>query len=153
MSYWAVVHTQPSSERKVEGRLTQQGFKCYLPILGERKAGVFRESVLFPRYLFLFVEDQWRCVLGTFGVTRVLLDNDRPARLPTRFVEELKGRENRKGYIEIPRERYRRGERIKITGGVFEGQYGLNVSAKHSDREIILLDILGSVELASSDLF
>lgn len=107
---------------------------------------------MFPRYLFLLVENQWRSVLGTFGVSRILQDGDKPAKLPVNFVDELKSRTGSNGYIELPNERFRRGERIGITGGIFAGQYGTYLGGSSKDREFVLLDVLGRVELATSDL-
>jgi len=152
---WAIVQTHPCAERKAERHLNRQGFVCYLPLMGERRPGKEpKVQLLFPSYLFVGVEDKWRCLLGTFGVSKVLLQNkDTPAKLSDKFVGELKSRENKNGFIELPRDRYSKGQRVKITGGVFEGLSGLYMGASHRDREIVLLDILGRVELASSDLF
>jgi transcription antitermination factor NusG len=110
-------------------------------------------SVMFPRYLFVWIEDQWRSLLGTSGVAAVLLDCGKPAPLPANFVDGLKAKENKNGCVYLPRYRYRKGQTVQITGGVFSGLFGMYQGSCSHDREVVLLNVLGRVELASSDLF
>jgi len=153
--YWAVITTPPRSENKAMRHLSQQGFTSYAPVCkSTRKVSGRRVEVidfLFPRYLFLWVVDQWRSVLGTIGVSSVILSNHQPARIPPQWVDGMKSREV-DGFVVLPQERYRRGERVRISRGVLEGHWGIYQGMNTKQREVVLLSVLGRVELAAGML-
>ena len=91
-------------------------------------------------------------MLGTFGVSSILLSGDKPARLDDRWVDSMKARENKEGFIALPTEKYKRGERVRIQAGLFSGHLGIYQGMTSKQREVVLLDMLGRVEIASSDL-
>lgn len=155
MSFWAVVTTFPRSETLALAQLRQQGFVCYAPV--ERAYRVRNGTrspylrLLFPRYLFIWVVDQWRSVLGTFGVSRLLMNGERPSRLPVGWVDGMRSRE-KNGAVELPKERFYLGQRVQVARGLFRGQRGLYQGMTSRQREVVLLDALGRVELAPADL-
>ena len=79
------------------------------------------------------------------------MDGDYPSRLPGEWVDKMKAKEQN-GVIVLPKERYRIGERVQITDGLFQGQFGLYQGMTSRQREVVLLGALGKVELASGDL-
>ena len=86
------------------------------------------------------------------GVIRLVLDGDRPARVPDRVIAELKRRE-RNGLVELPPPPgLRRGDRVRITRGVFAGQLGLYAGMRGHERVVVLLAVLGGVELPKGDI-
>jgi hypothetical protein len=65
----------------------------------------------------------------------------------------MRGREDSRGYIKLPKERYLRGQRIQIASGLFQGRFGLYQGMTARQREVVLLDVLNvRVELATNDL-
>jgi transcriptional antiterminator RfaH len=103
---------------------------------------------LFPRYLFVWIEDQWQRLFSTIGVSTVLMNGEKPARLPDHWVSDMKSREHN-GLIELKRSRFKVGQEVQVTGGLFLGHHGIYQGMTSRQREVILLDALGRVELAS----
>jgi hypothetical protein len=76
-----------------------------------------------------------------------------PAKVPITWVDTMRGREDPRGYVQLPRERHRRGQRIQIAAGIFQGKFGFYQGMTSRQREVILLEALNvRVELASGDL-
>ena len=153
--FWGVVVSQPQNERRALQHLRWQGFECYAPrekivrVRRGRKINVVR--YLFPRYLFVWIIDRWHDLSSTYGVSTVLMNGEVPSRLPASWVDSMKAKEHN-GFIVLPKDRYRIGQRVQITGGLFQGQYGLYNGMTSRQREVVLLGALGKVELASGDL-
>ena len=97
MAFWAAVQFRSQRERMVTHFLTQAGFVIWLPRIRERcvirgrRQHVLRP--LFPGYLFVVIELQWHAAQTAPGVIRLVKDGDRPAQVPDRIIEELRGRE------------------------------------------------------------
>jgi transcriptional antiterminator RfaH len=107
---------------------------------------------LFPGYAFVLIELQWRSARWSPGVLRLVLDGDRPARVPDEVIAELRGRE-RNGLIELSADPgFRRGDKVRITRGPLVGLEGLVEGLRPQQRIEILLAALGRVELAKGDI-
>jgi transcriptional antiterminator RfaH len=102
---------------------------------------------LFPRYLFVWIEDQWQRLFSTIGVTTVLMNGQEPAKLPDDFVPGMKAREHH-GLIELRKSMFTKGQQVQVTGGLFAGHRGIYQNQTSRQREVILLETLGRVELA-----
>ena len=154
MAFWAVVTTQPSAERRALWHLAWQGFDTYAPrekvIRVRRGRKVADVRWLFPRYLFVWIVDTWHALYGTMGVATVLMNGQRPAQLPTGWIEGMKARE-RNGLITLAKpHRFKIGQRVEVGSGLFAGARGLYQGMTSKQREIVLLEALGArVELAS----
>lgn len=153
--YWAVASTHPQAERKALDNLRRQGFVCYAPrskelaIRAGRKVPVIR--YLFPRYVFILIVRQWWAIQSTFGITKLIINNDAPCRLPGGWVEAMQAQE-KDGVVVLPKDRYAIGQPVYITGGLFQGYTGLYQGMTSRQREVVLLGTLGRVELAAGDL-
>lgn len=97
---------------------------------------------MFPNYLFVFVCNQWRSLLGTRGIRRLILDAERPARMPEYEIEALRRRENDKGVIELPAP-FEADQAVHIIGGHFIGQTAIVVGMPAPDRVRVLLELFG----------
>ena len=83
---------------------------------------------------------------------RLVLDGDRPAKVPDKVIAELKGREHN-GLVELPADPgFRRGDQVRITRGVFSGQLALFERQRPHERVAVLLQLLGRVELPKGDV-
>src|SRR5262245_26493385 len=127
----------------------QRGFLTYMPRVRVRG----REALLFPTYLFIQIISVWYSARWTPHVVRVLMDGDRPARLPDNVVPDIRKREHG-GFVRLPRAaRLKPGARVRITSGQFQGHVGL-YDGDAKERVRVLLDLLGRsvrVELGSQD--
>lgn len=155
MAYWSVVNTQPLAERRTCWHLEWQGFTIYAP---REKVTRFRKGKkthtsrwLFPRYVFVWIEDRWHELFTTIGISRVLISSGEPAKVPNEWIRGLRSSE-RKGLIVLPKSRFRIGQRVEVIGGLLRGQHGLYQGMTSRQREVVLLEALGKVELASGDL-
>ena len=150
MSYWAVAQVESQREHAVRLLLMRAGFMTYLPRIKHRG----RIQPLFPGYLFIRLIDRWYPVIWTVGVVRLLMSGDQPAKLPEDVVTQIRKREHG-GFVKLPIQRLRKGQKVRIVRGSFEGQIALYEGMSGKDRERVLLNLLGQsvpVELPSRDL-
>jgi transcriptional antiterminator RfaH len=157
MSYWACAQLEANRERLALHCLSLRGFEVYLPRLRikcttpARKTSV-QAPALFPGYAFVLIELQWHAARWSPGILRLVLDGDRPARVPDKVIAELKGRE-RSGLVELPLPPdFKHGDTVRITRGVFTGQLALFEGQRPRERVAVLLQLLGRVELPNGDI-
>ena len=149
--FWAVAQSHPQAERKAMAHLERQGFTYYAP--RERITRIHRGRKitdarwLFPRYLFIWVEDQWQRWFSTFGISTVLMNGSMPAKLPDGWIEGMRAQE-RNGLITVNQSRFIKGQPVQVCGGLLDGRKGIYQGQTSRQREIVLLDVLGRVELA-----
>jgi transcriptional antiterminator RfaH len=157
MSYWACAQLEANRERLALHCLSLRGFEIYLPrlrvkhITAVRKTGV-QAPPLFPCYAFVLIELQWHAARWSPGILRLVLDGDRPAKVPDKVISELKSRE-RNGLIELPTDPgFRRGDKVRIVRGPLTGLEGLVEGLRPQQRVEILLAVLGRVGLGKTDI-
>ncbi len=151
MERWIVVRTKSRRENWAAENVQRQGHAFYLPryeVPPTRKIKEARAAVLFPCYLFVRIDIQWKFLLGTFGVQAVIMGGSgEPAPMPQSEIDRLKQREN-EGLIKLPEKLDTAtlpnvGDTVKIIEGPFEGHFGLWVGQTNSERQRVLLDFLG----------
>jgi transcriptional antiterminator RfaH len=157
MSYWACAQLEANRERLALHCLGLRGFEVYLPrlrvkrVTPARKTGV-QAAALFPGYAFVLIGLQWHAARWSPGILRLVLDGDRPAKVPDKVIAELRGRE-RNGLVELPADPgFRRGDKVRITRGIFTGQLALFERQRPHERVAVLLQLLGRVELSKNDV-
>ena len=151
MRRWYLAHTRLRAEKRALMHLRHQGFGVYLPRYMAQRCHARRrdwvEKPLFPRYLFVHLDleqDRWRAVYSTVGVRTLLSAGERPIVVPTEVVEEIRAREDSRGFVSLGGGRaFRRGDRVRITEGPFLDITGLFECRNDDDRVIILLELLG----------
>ena len=117
----------------------REQFETYMPRI--RRHG--RVLPLFATYIFVRIIDRWYPVRWSVGITRVLMDGERPARLADDVVDSIRGREVG-GVVVLPRApRIRPGQRVRVLRGSFQDRVGVYDRMDGADRERILLDLLG----------
>ena len=150
MSYWSVVQVESQCEHVVRLLLMRSNFETYLPRIKFRS----RISLLFPTYIFIRLAERWYPILWTPHVVRLLMSGDQPAKLPEDVVTQIRKREHG-GFVKLPIQRLKKGQKVRIVRGSFEGHIALYEGMTSKDRERVLLNLLGQsvpVELPSRDL-
>jgi len=151
MSFWAVVQTEAQREHAVRLLLMRAGFETYLPRTRVRN----RITPLFAGYVFVrLTRWRWYFVMWTPHVVRLLMSGDQPAQLAEEIVNQIRKREHN-GLVRLPIRRLRKGEKVRILRGNFEGHIGLYEGMSGKDRERVLLELLGQhvpVELPGKDI-
>jgi transcriptional antiterminator RfaH len=151
MAFWAVARLQTHRERLALHCLGLAGYVTYVPrirarrVIGGRK--VSEAAPLFPGYCFLTIELQWHVARWAPGVINLIMDGERPARVPDQVISELRGRE-RGGLITLPTKPppgppFVPGDRLRIRSGPFTGLNGLYAGQAPRDRVMVLLMMLG----------
>ena len=146
---WYVVRTQPHREFRAECQLSEQGFRCFLPTYWKtiRHARQFRttKAAFFPGYLFIELSlsrDRWRSVNGTYGVSGMIMEGDRPRPVPPGVVEALAARCTSSGLMS-PADDLAIGRSVRVLSGPFSGCIGELLTLESSGRVQILLEIMG----------
>lgn len=153
---WHVVMSQPRKELYAAGHLQRQGFETFTPVV-ERKVRHARktQTVLrpfFPRYLFISLDmgvHAWRSVLGTFGVTTLVMDGERPRAVPVGVVEALQAAFEGGGPDDY-RERLVVGQQVRFLAGPFAEMLGTLVEMDDAGRVGVLMQILGSERVVAA---
>jgi transcription antitermination factor NusG len=101
MSYWACAQLEANGERLALHCLGLRGFEVYLPWLRVKRITQpskvsTQASALFPGYAFVLIELQWHAARWSPGILRLVLDGDRPAKVPDKVIADLKGQRVRR---------------------------------------------------------
>ena len=99
---------------------------------------------MFPRYLFIQLSektDDWGPIRSTFGVSNLVRFGQLPARVPDYLISTIKVREDEAGLCILPEREYKKGDRVRIAEGPFEGYEATLYSRNSDDRIIVLLKI------------
>ena len=150
MTFWAVARLR--REALALHCLGLRGYSTYLPRLRVhrmvRGRKIERRPALFPGYLFVLVEAQWYSARWSPGVFGLIMDGIVPARVPQSAIDEIRRREVG-GLIELERQGIRRGARVRILRGPFEGHLAIYHDSKPRDRIEVLLQLLGGAQRAT----
>ena len=147
---WYVVQSQPHKEIYSATQLRNQGFRPFVPRIRKtvRHARQMTSVLapLFPRYLFVSLDlsrDRWRSVRGTFGVSSLVMEGDRPAPVPDGVVEQLIAHTTKSEVIDF-RHELAPGQTVRFLRGPFAEKFGRLVSLDATGRVSVLLSIMGS---------
>ncbi len=147
---WYVVYTQPHGEYRAAINLRQQGFPVFLPTVRKtvRHARQFRtrEAPFFPRYLFVGLSldhDRWRSVNGTFGVSTLIMDGERPRAVPQAVMESLLSVADETGRL-VLEPVLAIGQTVRLGSGPFAGLVGTLCELDEKGRVKVLLDLMNT---------
>jgi transcription elongation factor/antiterminator RfaH len=147
---WYVVQSRPHKELYAASNLERQGFHPFVPQLRKTVRHARRTRTilapLFPRYLFVSLDlsrDRWRSVRGTFGVSCMVMDGDRPRPAPRGLVEQIIASTNGADAVNF-RDRLALGQNVRFLSGPFAEKIGRLVSLDEAGRVAVLLEIFGA---------
>ena len=148
MNSWYLIYTKPAGEDVAKENLERQGYETYLPkVLGLRKKrgrSVKAPSAMFPRYLFIHLDNQkddWGPIRSTIGVQKLVKFGLEAARVPNTLIKYIRERENEDGLVPLPDKEYKQGDKVRINSGPFEGYEAVFSEKQSKDRVIVLLGI------------
>ncbi len=106
---------------------------------------------LFSRYIFAGLANG-QTISGinrTIGVSTVVYCGDKPLEIPGPVIEELRARGDKNGMVRFTpkeavehRKRFRKGERVRITGGPLEGLFAI-ISLDRGHQVSVWLQMFG----------
>lgn len=150
MAYWTVVQTESQREHIARMWMMRSGYETYAPRIKIKR----RPALLFPSYIFARVIDRWYPIIWTPGVLRILMNGDKPARVSDKIISDIHANEVR-GFVRLPSKEPKRGSKMKITRGPFQGRIAVFDGMTGVDRQRVLLELLGqtvAVELPKGDV-
>ena len=162
MKSWYLVYCKPQQERVAKDNLERQGYTVYLPSVAVRRRRkgktVHIIEPLFPRYLFIYLSDQtddWGPIRSTIGVSSLVRFGQIPAQIPVSLIKSLREREDSDGIQELPEQRFKFGDKVRIAEGVMEGFEAIFQCHKSNERVILLLKIAentAKIEIESNQI-
>lgn len=148
--------TKSASEHIAQFNLKRQNFETYLPKYLTMIGKEIKVKVLFPRYIFVRVELQWHSINGTRGVTRLIMNETKPAQISDKIISGLKSREDSKGLITLPSQpKFSPGQTVRVVNGSFLDYLAIYDGMRPNERVRVLIQMLGQivpVELDEKDL-
>ena len=142
---WACAVSRPNHEAIAAVNLQRQGFDFYYPRFKSQKrpsdSPVIRP--LFPRYIFVHIEDQWRSITGTRGISYVLLGEEGPLTVSDAIIKGLKGREVGGLYQLVAPPRFKTGDTVKAIEGPLLGFPLIYEGMDSHERVRVLVEMFG----------
>ena len=143
---WYALKTRYRHEKKVDVRLQQKGFTCYLPLhttyhnWSDRIKQI--TEPLFSCYIFVKIALEERIpVLQTNGVVQLVSFNNVPAPIPAKQIDSI--RQILQDNISILKVDYLiEGQSVKVTRGPLKGIVGILTKIKDQSTLIISIDVL-----------
>ncbi|HEY7302237.1 MAG TPA: transcriptional activator RfaH [Xanthobacteraceae bacterium] len=146
---WYAASTQPHREARAALQLENQGFRAFLPkrVKTIRHARKLMDvtAPLFPRYIFVQLDltrQPWRSVNGTFGVSSLIMQGERPHPVLPGIVESLLASAGADGVVQF-HEDLEIGSKVRLLAGPFAEQLGILARLDDKGRVRVLLEIMG----------
>ncbi len=155
MKKWYLIYTKPSKEQVALQHLIVQGYEARLPmiklqkIIRHKKAIV--EEPLFPRYLFIRLDEQasqdWSPIRSTIGVSQMVRFGNLLAQLHDEVVEMIFNLQSQPVMRTISS-----GDSVIINDGPFKGIEALFSHFDGDQRAVLLLNLLEKTVKGKFDL-
>jgi transcriptional antiterminator RfaH len=144
---WFICFTKPKAEHKAKGKIEEQGYFCYLPMLiTENVYGDKKEEPLFSRYLF-FKPNPLKGILSispvksTPGVSHILAFNNEPAQIDDDVIQAIQSKTSRV----IQSDAFTKGQPIKIQNAHLDDLEAIFEMKNGHDRAWVLIKMMGHV--------
>ena len=143
---WLVVILKPNAYDLATRNLEQQGFEIFLPkmTVTSRKNNKFlsKKIYLFPGYMFVSFDPEilkWGVINNTYGVSKILSFNGKPALISSDIILALKYRYS-SDVSSLENDNLKKGDRIKMIAGPFANFLAKVESSEGSSRMWVLLE-------------
>jgi transcriptional antiterminator RfaH len=142
MKHWYLVKTKSKQEDIAILNLENQNFHVYCPYALIRN----KNEVLFPGYIFIQLDkdtQNWSPIRSTKGVLYFVRFGLSYAKIPDNIIEFVKT--NQLNTLEKLKNinKFKPGDKVQITDGVFKNCIAIFKSYKSDERVILLMNILG----------
>ena len=148
MRSWYLIKTKSRQEHVAIKNLENQEYITYCPTVKIKNKHIF----LFPGYLFIYLDkeiDNWLPIRSTKGVLNFVRFGLNFAQAPDAVIKFLKDNElfNKEKFNNL--NRFKSGDKVQITDGVFKNCVAIFKSPLPQERVILLMDILGQQQSIS----
>lgn len=147
---WIALYTKPRAEHQVAARLEEKGIEAYVPTT--RKARKWSDRVkmvdvaIFPSYTFARITSrQVVPVRGMLGVVVPIAFGGEIATIPDNDIEVIrKALQEKKDFIVESTQKMRKGSKVRVKAGTFEGCEGLLVKDAGECNFVVEIKALSS---------
>ena len=143
MKNWYLIKTKPRQEKIAKQNLKNQGYRSFYPIVKINN----RLVVLFPGYLFAQLNDKtqnWSPINSTKGVSHFVKFGLNFAKVPASVIKFIKTNQHITTEKLINLNKFKPGDKVQITDGVFDNYMAIFKCYKSNERVILLMNLLGS---------
>lgn len=154
---WYLVQRKPRNETRALENLVRQGYETYLPLIEverlQRGKLLRKQEPLFPRYLFLHLEegnDNWGPIRSTLGVAGMVRFGQAFAAVPDPVIEAIRERTQ-----EIRGMLFATGDAVQVVSGPLVGLEGVFEIADGEQRSFVLLEFMQKhqrISVSTADL-
>jgi len=142
MRNWFLIKTKSRQENVAIKNLENQEYSTYCPTVTIDNKNI----VLFPGYLFIYLDkkqENWSTIRSTKGVVNFVRFGLNFARVPDTVIEFLKANQlvNKEKLKNL--NKFKPGDKIQITDGIFKNCVAIFKSSKSEERVILLMNLLG----------
>ena len=145
MKKWYVIYTKSRKEKIALQNLNAQGYDAHLPLIKLEKIirnkKAIAEEPLFPRYLFIRLDEQasqdWSPIRSTIGVSQMVKFGNLLAQLSDEVMQMLLNVN-----AQVVTESISSGDPVRIEEGPFKGSEALFSHFDGDERAVLLLNIL-----------
>ena len=148
MKKWYLIKTKPRQEKIAIENLENQGYEVFCPIAKINNLPV----VLFPGYLFVQLNDKtqnWSPINSTKGVSHFVKFGLNFAKVPTSVIKFIKTNQHITTEKLINLNKFKPGDKVQISDGVFKNFVAIFKSYKPDERVILLMNLLGQEQSLS----
>ena len=148
MKNWYLLKTKPRQEIIAKQNLKNQGYGSFCPIVKINN----RLVVLFPGYLFVQLNEKtqnWSPINSTKGVSYFVKFGLNFAKVPTSVIEFIKTNQHITTEKLINLNKFKPGDKVQISDGVFKNYMAIFKSYKSDERIILLMNLLGNEQSLS----
>ena len=142
MRNWYLIKTKSRQEHVAIINLENQNFHVYCPYALIRN----KNEVLFPGYIFIQLDkdaQDWSPIRSTKGVLHLVRFGLSFAKIPDNIIEFIKTNELNTAEKLQNINKFKPGDKIQITDGVFKNCIAIFKSYKSDERVILLMNLLG----------
>ena len=142
MKKWYLLKTKARQEKIAVSNLKNQNYYIYCPIAKVNNKSV----VLFPGYIFIQLDenvDSWNPIRSTKGVLNFVKFGTNYARIPDGVIAFIKSNENLTSEKISNLDKFKPGDSVQITDGVFKNCIAIFKAFKSDERVILLMNLLG----------
>jgi len=142
MKHWYLVKTKSKQEDIAILNLENQNFHVYCPFVLIRN----KNEVLFPGYIFIQLDkdtQNWSPIRSTKGVLHFVRFGLSYAKIPDNIIKFIKTNELNTAEKLKNINKFKPGDKVQISDGVFKNCIAIFKSYKSDERVILLMNILG----------
>lgn len=159
---WLLVYTKVKGEKRAQRNIENQGFETFLPLIApsNKKKDLNQLVPVFPRYLFVQVnleKDNWTSIRSSLGVSKIVMFSEKFPFIPAVVIKTLKKKLDKRNIFkeEILKSDFKKGDKLKVKDGIFNGLDAIFVAEKSKHRVTLLLNFLNTMvvtDISKSDL-